>query len=150
MPSAAVTAVGLAMPSPWKARVTGTPAMPVEVPSSVTRPVRTPVAPLFGGRFWFAPGAVSSPPSEPAKKPMPRLAKTLQILFAYWPLKWAVSATRIAFRMSRNDGFDGDSSIARVTRLRATREPTLSRSDHSVWPQISPSPCTSGRPTTLP
>ena len=51
--------------------------------------------------------------------------------------------------MSRNDGLNGASSMARVTRPRATREPTLSRSDQSVWPQISPSACTSGSPMTL-
>ena len=48
--------------------------------------------------------------------------------------------------MSRNDGFAGASSMARVTRLRDTRDPTLSRSDQRVWAQISPSACTSGTP----
>ena len=109
-----------------------------------------PVVTFFGGVFVSAAGWSSSPPREPAKKPMPRLAKVLQIFWWYLPLKWAVSATSSALRMSRNDGLYGASSIARVTRLCDTREPTLSRSDHRVWPQISPSACTSGAPNTLP
>ena len=81
---------------------------------------------------------------------MPRLAKVLQILPAYLPPYCAVSAIRMALRMSSIDGLAGASSIARVTRLSVTREPTLSRSDQRASPQISPSACTSGNEMILP
>ena len=52
--------------------------------------------------------------------------------------------------MSRYDGFDGASSIARVTIPSTVFEPSASRRSQSVWLQISPSACTSGRPMILP
>ena len=130
--------------------MTGTPAIPAPVVLSFTVPVSRPVATVFGGLCRSAAGRTSLPPSEPAKKPMPRLANALQILLWLSPLKWAVSAISSALRMSRNDGFAGASSMARVTRLSDTRDPTLSRSDQRVWAQISPSACISGTPKTLP
>ncbi len=52
--------------------------------------------------------------------------------------------------MSRNDGLYGASSIARVTTASDLFEPMAVRRLHRVWAQISPSPCTSGPPTTFP
>jgi hypothetical protein len=66
VPSAAVIAVGLATPWPWKARVTGTPPTGWPVAMSLTVPVSTPVFTLFGGVLLSAAGAESSPPRDPA------------------------------------------------------------------------------------
>ena len=81
---------------------------------------------------------------------MPRWANVFQIPAWWSPSKRTVSATRIALRMSRNDGLVGASSIARVTSASLVFEPSRSRSDQRVCAQISPSPCTSGDPTTWP
>ena len=81
---------------------------------------------------------------------MPRLAKTFQIVSRLAPSNATRSACKIAFRMSRNEGFAGESSIARVASISDFSEPIASRRSQSVWPQISPSACTSGRPMILP
>ena len=108
-----------------------------------------PVAIVFGGRSKAAAGWVSLPPTEPALKPMPRLAKTCQMALSCLPWNTALSATRIALRMSMNDGLYGASSIARVTKDSAFLEPRRSRRSQRVWAQISPSACTSAPPATL-
>ncbi len=81
---------------------------------------------------------------------MPRCANVLQIVLRFAPPLATRSACRIELRMSRYDGFDGASSIARVTIPSVVLEPSASRRSHSVWAQISPSACTSGRPMILP
>jgi hypothetical protein len=53
-------------------------------------------------------------------------------------------------RMSRKDGFDGASSIARVISDCAFRVPIAARRSHRVCDQISPSACTCGAPETRP
>ena len=79
---------------------------------------------------------------------MPRSANTFQIASWCRPPKTAVSATRMALRMSRNDGLCGASSMARVTSDSLVREPTAARRSQRVCAQISPSECTSGPPPT--
>jgi hypothetical protein len=68
-------------------------------------------------------------------------------------------AATIALRMSRNDGSGTESRIASVMIFSAVSEPMMGllncatrrwRSCQSVWDQISPSACTSGRPAILP
>ena len=41
---------------------------------------------MAGGTSKLGPGLVSFPPNEPAKKPIPRLAKTCQIAAWWLPL----------------------------------------------------------------
>jgi hypothetical protein len=121
------------------------------VSTSVTVPVSVPVGALLaGGRLKSSIGVVSSPSAAAAKKPMPRWAKTAQILSRALPLLLTVSACRIELRMSRKDGLAGDSSIALVTSDSESRCPSAPRRSQRVSPQISPSACTSGTPRILP
>ena len=103
-----------------------------------------------GGIEESSTGLASSPLNAPAKKPMPRCAKTAQIVSSLSPPLMDRSACRIAFRISRNDGLKGDSRIASVTMPSVVSLPSSSRRSHSVCTQISPSECTSGPVKTLP
>ena len=93
---------------------------------------------------------VTSSLVDAAKYPMPRSAKIDQSAVSFAPAKFTRSAWMIAFRMSRNDGAPGESSMARVTSVSATTGPSVWRICQSVSSQISPSACTSGPPATLP
>jgi hypothetical protein len=110
----------------------------------VTVPEIVPVRNALAGRSNEAAGLPSAP--APAFTPMPRCAKTFQMVSWSAPPYAAVSATRIALRMSRKVGVYGASSIARVTRASDLQEPSASRRSHRVCAQISPSAWTSGPP----
>ena len=77
--------------------------------------------PARGGSGKSSTGNASSPSTAAAKKPMPRCANSFQIVSRFAPPLAARSACRIELRMSRNDGFAGASSIARVTIISTVR-----------------------------
>ena len=83
---------------------------------SFTVPVRVVVAPV-GGLWKSSAGKASPPSTTPAYQPMPRLAKTVQMMSAFLPPLATRSACTIALRMSSMVGSAGDSSIARVMML---------------------------------
>src|SRR3954454_17569444 len=149
-PSDAVTVVGLTRPAPWNPRVTAAPATGAPVAASRTVPLIERGVNVVGGRSGPAAGVVSPPPSELADQPIPRLANTFQMACSSAPPLRDWSATRIASRMSMNDGLYGGISLARGTRDSFFFDPSAARRLHSVCAQISPSACTSGNPITLP
>ena len=69
------------------------------VPATVARGVLA-----GGGVEKSSTGCRSSPLTVAAKKPIPRCAKTFQIVLAWAPRLPAWSACRMALRMSRKDG----------------------------------------------
>ena len=138
---------------PRPANSTFTPATGLPVSESVTTPASEPVPSSgSGGSAKLSIGVVSSASSVAAKKPIPRAAKTAQIV-ASWSVRPPRTPTwfacRIALRMSRKDGFRGERRMPSVTRKRASPTPTAPRRSHSVWAQISPSACTSGPPDQI-
>ena len=113
------------------AKPTLTPATGCPVSASVTTPARDPTpSPGSGGSAKLSIGAVSSASSVAAKNPMPRPAKTCQIVASRSARPSRMPtwlACRIAFRMSRKDGFRGARRMASVTRKRVSPTPTAWR-----------------------
>ncbi len=104
-------------------------------------------------------GAMSLESAAPAKKPMPRSAKTYHTRSTASLASPTATAARIALRASRNDGSGGDSRMpvgdqrlgaVGADRLVADGGDQRVRRSHSVCVQISPSECTSGEPSTVP
>ena len=78
------------------------------------------------------------------------MANVSQMASALAPPVATRSACTIAFRMSRNEGLGGDSSMPRVTSFSVNFVPRAFRRSQRVSSQISPSACTSGSPAILP
>ena len=144
---------GSPAPRPWKARVTVAPATGLPVSGSVTMPViragrrrgRAAVAKLAPRRGVVAAEGAGEEAHARA------CANTFQISSWCRPPKTAVSATRIALRLSRNDGLCGrELHGPGHQRLGDPASRARSRRSHRVCAQISPSECTSGPPITWP
>ena len=135
--------------APWNASETGSPAIGARA-CSVTLPGDDgPAGALVGGMWQWRPGGVvATERAGEVAHPAVREDPPDRVLVGAAVV--AMSASRIALRMSRNDGLAGASSIARVTSDSDTFEPSRSRRSQSVCAQISPSACTSGTPLTWP
>ena len=119
----------------------------IGMPPSVMAPLSVPTGPPAGGSAMPSTGCVSAPSTVLASQPMPRRANTDQIVAWCAPANRAVSACRIALRMSRKDGSGGESRIACVTIASVSFGAAIAvRRSHRVCAQISPSSWTSGPP----